>query len=360
MIDKPKELSQVFGTIQGYAPGNVPAFSCDYDTANDEDLPSRGAYRSYIDGVYLGYKWQCVEFARRWLYINKGYIFGDIAMAYDIFNLNSVRDVKTNEILPLHSFENGSKRHPEPGCLMIWNEGGEFEITGHVAIVTEVFPDRIRVAEQNVTFKKWADGCDYSRELKARVGGDGSYWIKCSFGDGEILGWVIQTEDATFADDISTPQAELFQLQLKRADISASANEAWLNLANEDEAAFVEMMGGHKLCTRDEDMDRYFVMSETAAKEVKRATNELHALFLHATDYVLQNDDVLEKFNLPKAIWERIRQSWNNRRNQMITGRFDFCMTGQGLKVYEYNADSGSCHMEAGKVQDKWAVFILK
>ncbi len=76
---------------------------------------------------------------------------------------------------------------------------------------------------------------------------------------------------------------------------------------------------------------------------------------MHATDYVLQNETLLAKFNIPDVIWPRIQQSWSNRRNQMITGRFDFCLTEKGLKVYEYNADSASCHMECGKIQGLWA-----
>ena len=83
-----------FGTVLGYAPGNVPVYSSDYDTASDEEYPNRHAYRSYLDGVFMGYKWQCVEFARRWLYLNYGYIFDDVSMAYDIFRLTEVRGQK--------------------------------------------------------------------------------------------------------------------------------------------------------------------------------------------------------------------------------------------------------------------------
>jgi len=61
-----------FGTLLGVAPGNVPVYSSDYDSADDKELPNRHAYRSYVDGIFMGYKWQCVEFARRWLYLNKG------------------------------------------------------------------------------------------------------------------------------------------------------------------------------------------------------------------------------------------------------------------------------------------------
>ncbi len=38
----------------------------------------------------------------------------------------------------------------------------------------------------------------------------------------------------------------------------------------------------------------------------------------------------------------------------MITGRMDFCMDERGLKVYEYNADSASCHTEGGLILEQW------
>ena len=77
--------------------------------------------------------------------------------------------------------------------------------------------------------------------------------------------------------------------------------------------------------------------------------------FMHATDYVLQHPELLPSFNLPEALWPRIRQSWDNRRNEMITGRFDFALSENGLKVYEYNADSASCYLETARLQAEWA-----
>jgi glutathionylspermidine amidase/synthetase len=151
-----------FGAVIGIAPGNVPVYLCDYASADDAEPPTRQAYRSYTDGVYMGHKWQCVEFARRWLYLNFGYVFDDIAMAYDIFRLNSVSVVNESRLLPLKSFRNGSKHPPEPGCLLIWDEGGEFETTGHVAIVTEVTTGYLRIAEQSVGDRVWPEGQNFS------------------------------------------------------------------------------------------------------------------------------------------------------------------------------------------------------
>ena len=101
-----------FGTCLGVGEGDVAVYSSHYPSADRTDLPNRQAYRSYVDGVFMGYKWQCVELARRWLYINKGYVFDDIAMAYDIFRLRFVTVIADNSKLPLKSFANGAMRHP--------------------------------------------------------------------------------------------------------------------------------------------------------------------------------------------------------------------------------------------------------
>ncbi len=350
--------AEKFGSVLGYAPGNVPAFSSDYDSADDRELPDRHAYRSYIDGIYMGYKWQCVEFARRWMYVNKGYIFDDVAMAYDIFDLTSVRVVRDNSHLPLKAFRNGSLRHPQPGALMVWDEGGEFERTGHVAVVVEVSAEWVRVAEQNVGHKRWTAGAAFAREIKAKVAPTGEFWVECSFGDATILGWVMQTEDGTDAEPVAVLDTQLLNLELRELPDRGQGQRSWLNLANADEAAYVRMMGGQRLSAEPGDALKYFCLSETAGEALESATAELHALFMHATDYVLRDDRLLGRFNLPRALWPKIHQSWNNRRNEMITGRFDFSLSERGLKLYEYNCDSASCHMETGKVQGRWAAHF--
>lgn len=344
-----------FGAVIGVATGGVPAYSSDYDQVDPREYPNRHAFRNYVDGVYTGYKWQCVEFARRWLLINRGYVFDDVAMAYDIFRLANVTVVATGEKLPLHAFRNGSRRRPEPGALLIWKEGGMFELTGHVAVITEVTDSYVRVAEQNVTHRPWPEGADWSRQLDAHVGEDGNYWIRCSHQDGEILGWVMQTDDPTDAVVFPPERPELMRILPRQAPRRGQHRREWLNLANPEDAAFVSAMGGHRLATEDADLYRWFAISATAEAELRRATNELHAMFLRATDHVLQDDGRLERFNIPQVLWPRIHQSWDNRRTQMITARFDFCLTEEGLKVYEYNCDSASCHFEAGRAQGAWA-----
>jgi glutathionylspermidine amidase/synthetase len=348
----------IFGTLLGVAADGVCSYSSDYETANEAEYPNRSAYRSYYDGIYMGYKWQCVEFARRWLYVNKGYIFNDVSMAYEIFNLRDVREIQSNTTLALKAFKNGFWRHPEPGAMLIWDEGGDFEHTGHVAIVSEVLPHAIRIVEQNMDFVKWKEGCDYSREITVKIGEQGDFWLHCPPKEGQILGWMLQTENQLHSEDTPEINAEFYNLHLHQHKTASTNPRPWLNIANEDEAAYVKMMKGHWLSSVKEDFTYYYDISQTAEALLETATDELHGIFMHATDYVLQHPEMLEAFGFPEGILPRIRQSWDNRLNQLITSRFDFASSENGLKVYEYNCDSASCYMEVGKIQGRWAKHL--
>ena len=92
--------------------------------------------------------------------------------------------------------------------MLIWEEGGEFDVTGHVAIVTEVLADRVRFAEQNNEHCKLPEGQDWSRELPMTRTEDGGYKIIAAYADSHVLGWVVQTADATHAE-IPKPRMNL-------------------------------------------------------------------------------------------------------------------------------------------------------
>lgn len=336
------------------APGGVPVYSSDYTSADENEFPNRKAYRSFLDGIYMGYKWQCVEFVRRWLYINRRYVFDDVSMAYDIFRLRSVKKISDESRLPLRSFKNGARRRPEPGCLLIWDAAGEFEITGHVALVTEVHDDFIRFAEQNVENKVWPEGQTFSRQLKTWTAEDGGYWIEAGLENDSLLGWIIQTDEDNFSLHIADLDMGLFPPLIDSVDNTGQSASPWVDTNHPAGAAYVAS-SGHALTGDAGNSHKYFCLSETAFSELKRATNELHHLFMRATDYVLKDDKLLQHFNIPSALWPKIRGSWNNRKNSMITGRFDFCISETGLRVYEYNADSASCYLETARLQAEWA-----
>lgn len=183
-----------FGSVCGIAPGGVPAYSCDYKTLNIFEIISHGRsiFKHKYNDLYYGVKYQCVEFSRRWLIHVHGITFGDVGMAYEIFDLPYATRIRDGSQVPWNNIRNGSSPHPVPGSVLIWEEGGEFRETGHVAIVTEVSDNWVRVAEQNVNDTFWPEGRDYARELQVDYEPlTGNYFIHESLWlhGGKILGW---------------------------------------------------------------------------------------------------------------------------------------------------------------------------
>lgn len=339
-----------FGTLLGYAPGGVAIYSSNYRSLAPGQSPFDASFRSYIGNEYMGHKWQCVEFARRFLFLNYGVVFTDVGMAYEIFSLRFLRQVVNDALLPLQAFANGSQRPPVAGSLLIWQKGGEFKGTGHVAVVTQRLGDKVRIAEQNVVHAPLPPGQQWTRELTLVVR-DGHYTLQDTFDDTEILGWMIQTENTEHS--LPQPHVPCQSLIIEGARLADNGqfNGPWLNEQDPLQHAYVQA-NGHAI---NQDPCQYFTITECAEQELIKATNELHLMYLHATDKVLKDDNLLALFDIPKILWPRLRLSWQRRRHHMITGRMDFCMDERGLKVYEYNADSASCHTEGGIILEQWA-----
>ena len=164
--------SQVLGT----APGNVAAYSncnvgCVIFTPNIEE------------STYTGIKWQCVEFARRWLLDNMGVVYGDVDTASDIWSkIEFVSRVADNQSIPLRAYVNGSAESPKAGDLLIYSK--EYLNTGHVAVITDVdwHAGVLKVAEQNYLNQTWP--ADYARQIDV-INRNGRYWVL----DAYVLGW---------------------------------------------------------------------------------------------------------------------------------------------------------------------------
>lgn len=166
-----------YGEPLGTASGEVTAFS---NCKADCFVPAPNMSNS----VFLGIKWQCVEYARRWLYRNKGLVFGDVDTAADIWTkIDHVTRPATDESVPLESHLNGSPTPPAAGDLIVYSK--EYLNTGHVAVVTAVYEAAgvVHVAEQNFLNQRWP-AMTYARSVPL-VRHDGKYWLL----DGYVLGW---------------------------------------------------------------------------------------------------------------------------------------------------------------------------
>ena len=136
-----------------------------------------------LNGTYTGIQWQCVEFARRWLLVNKGMVYGDVEIAADIWNKIDFYTRVNDEVkIPITNFSNGSATIPQSGDLLIYAK--EFLGTGHVAVITAVdrAAHKLYVAEQNFKNSRWPGHFARVIEYENR---DNGTWVK----DEYLIGW---------------------------------------------------------------------------------------------------------------------------------------------------------------------------
>ena len=164
-----------YGNILGKSPAGVPAYSnCNSDCVIFEP--------NHLHKVYTGIKWQCVEYARRWLLNEQGVVFGDVDIAADIWEIADVNNPHSKQSLKFDSIVNGAATLPQRGDLLIY--GKEYLGTGHVAVVVLIDEKRntIQVAEQNYANIKWQH--NYAREI-AYTSVDNRVWLLDSY----LVGW---------------------------------------------------------------------------------------------------------------------------------------------------------------------------
>lgn len=152
-----------FGTVIGVN-NNVEAYSnCNDGCISKEfhfiDLPNKKK-------IFTGLKWQCVEYARRYLILSNNITFGDIDSAYQIYDLKTASSVyDSKRTFKFMGYPNGSKEPPKKNDLLIFKKTKDSPY-GHVAVITNVnLSERyIEICEENNN-QKWIDPKAYSRRI---------------------------------------------------------------------------------------------------------------------------------------------------------------------------------------------------
>ena len=137
-----KNRSKKFGTIVGTFQV-VPAYS----------KRKKGTKKSRANYINTGIKWQCVEYARRYLQTTRGITFANVKGAFEIprakfTTLDGASVKKTNDL--------------KVGSLVIWPKKYKHNSPyGHVAVVSKIKSNGIYVAEQNYDDKTFPRFIDY-------------------------------------------------------------------------------------------------------------------------------------------------------------------------------------------------------
>ncbi|MDW3095143.1 MAG: CHAP domain-containing protein [Gammaproteobacteria bacterium] len=137
----------------------------------------------FVSDTFTGIKWQCVEYARRWLLTNYDVVYGDVDIAADIWDLKEVGSPNKNIQKPFISIVNGDKQHGvQRGDLLIYSQ--EFHGTGHVAVILKVDEEnqKLYLGEQNFDNNKWHGG--FARDIPY-IKRNQEIWVL----DAYLIGW---------------------------------------------------------------------------------------------------------------------------------------------------------------------------
>eukprot|EP00927_Polykrikos_kofoidii_P071932 TRINITY_DN6810_c1_g1_i1.p1 TRINITY_DN6810_c1_g1~~TRINITY_DN6810_c1_g1_i1.p1 ORF type:complete len:1098 (-),score=155.66 TRINITY_DN6810_c1_g1_i1:84-3356(-) len=100
--------------------------------------------------------------------------------------------------------------------------------------------------------------------------------------------------------------------------------------------------------------DAAYVFSARGADELSRASWEIHNMCLEAVERVVNDEGLMDRFEIPVCTRDAVRRSWQHRQPDLI-GRFDMLYDGQSPpKLLEYNADTPTLLIESSAVQAQW------
>jgi len=142
--------------------------------SNGLDYMSSHGLNYSDDGYYYGYKWQCVEYVKRFYYENYKHVMPDGAGNAKYFFIPMLKQGEFNEQRGLTQYKNGGDMKPQADDLLVFDKGSY----GHVAIISEVGKDWVEVVQQN---------SEVSRERFTLIVSDGTYTI-C--GEKNPAGWL--------------------------------------------------------------------------------------------------------------------------------------------------------------------------
>ena len=340
-----------FNTVLGIVSHTVPIYS----NGDDEFF---SAERHYFYGIDLGFKWQCIELARRWLLLRKGCLFKQVPCAADIWSdVSRIERVTDGHQSPLTCHPNGSLSAPKPDSFLIYSRTLSLPL-GHIAIIIDVLPGLVCIAEQNYK-SQHESGC-YTRQIPL-VMKDGLYYIE---DDPMIAGWM-HIEDNNQLNPLDESNMDTVLQKYKTVHLKRNMERCVASLVNESlahptstnenrssvsvviEESLNEMIRVEK--------GAYYKIDHRLLSDIAWASNNLHRMFLEATARAIHDDELLRRCDIPEVFWARIRQSWAEEQELALTGRLDLAFDGEQLKMFEYNADSAAALAECAVTQEEWA-----
>ncbi|MCG8710395.1 glutathionylspermidine synthase family protein [Brenneria sp. 4F2] len=140
---------------------------------------------------------------------------------------------------------------------------------------------------------------------------------------------------------------------MKRIEITERPD--WRAKADEFGFQFHTMYGQRYWCE-----EAYYQFTLAQIEELEDTTAELHQMCLQVVQKVVDSDELMSKFRIPKHTWEFVRQSWRTNQPSLYS-RLDLAYDGQTpAKLLENNADTPTSLYEAAFFQWLWLEDQIK
>ncbi|KAG5464281.1 hypothetical protein LSCM1_00462 [Leishmania martiniquensis] len=110
---------------------------------------------NYVNSlICTGFRYQCVEYARRFLLLTTGCVFDSCGRASEIYAMDHITHVETGTRYNLlhHHNDGTATQRPEPGDIIIYPYHPQLTPWGHVGIISFVDDHHVGIAEQNHYF----------------------------------------------------------------------------------------------------------------------------------------------------------------------------------------------------------------
>lgn len=131
--------------------------------------------------------------------------------------------------------------------------------------------------------------------------------------------------------------------------VSITERPDWREKATEYGFNFHTMYGEPYWCE-----DAYYKLTLAQVEKLEAVTAELHQMCLKVVEKVIDSDELMAKFRIPKHTWGFVRQSWKTSQPSLYS-RLDLAWDGVGEpKLLENNADTPTSLYEAAFFQWIW------
>ena len=131
--------------------------------------------------------------------------------------------------------------------------------------------------------------------------------------------------------------------------VSIAERPDWREKATEYGFNFHTMYGEPYWCE-----DAYYKLTLAQVEKLEEVTAELHQMCLKVVEKVIDSDELMTKFRIPKHTWSFVRQSWKTNQPSLYS-RLDLAWDGVGEpKLLENNADTPTSLYEAAFFQWIW------